>query len=245
MLHKTRGIVVRQVKYGETSLVVAIFTERFGMQSYMVKGVRKSGVTSGLRANQFQPSNILDLVVTHHDRQGLHHIRECQWARLYQTIDRDIRKQTVVIFMMELLQKCLKQPGPMSELFQFTEDALIGLDEAEPLVTANFPIFYALHLPHFFGFRMEDSMSADPVFLDLQEGIFVSEVPDHPHWADPIHSDRISQFLKVAMPSDLSEILLNRDLRRQLMDVCMQYYRLHLSDFGQLKSLPVLQTLLD
>ena len=245
MLHKTRGIVVRQVKYGETSLVVTIFTELFGMQSYMVKGVRKVGVNSGLRASQFQPSNILDLVVTHHDRQGLQHIRECQWARLYQTIDRDIRKQTVVIFMMEVLQKCLKQPGPMSELFQFAEDALIGLDEAEPMVSANFPIFFALHLTHFFGFRMDDTPHSDPVFLDLREGIFVLDQPDHPHWVDPVFSDLISQFLKVTMPSDLLEIPLHRDLRRQLLDICMQYYRLHLSDFGQLKSLPVLQTLLD
>lgn len=245
MLHKTRGIVVRQVKYGETSLVVTIFTELFGMQSYMVKGVRKAGVGSGLRANQFQPSNILDLVVTHQDRQGLHHIRECQWARLYQTIDRDIRKQTVVIFMMEVLQKCLKQPGPMTELFQFTEDALIGLDEAEPMVSANFPVFFALHLTHFFGFRMEDKQDEAPMLLDLLEGEFVSDQPDHAHWADAVISDRISQFLKVSMPSDLLEISLNRDLRRQLLDICMQYYRLHLSDFGQLKSLPVLQTLLD
>ena len=159
MLHKTRGIVVRQVKYGETSLIVTIFTEKFGMQSYMVKGVRKSGISSGLRASQFQPSNILDLVVTHHDRQGLHHIRECQWARLYRTIDRDIRKQTVVIFMMEVLQKCLKQPDPMTELFQFTEDALVGLDEAEPLVSADFPIFFCV---------------APDSFLRIQDGGFYS-----------------------------------------------------------------------
>ena len=147
--------------------------------------------------------------------------------------------------MMEVLQKCLKQPGPMTELFQFTEDALIGLDEAEPMVSANFPIFSALHLTHFFGFRMEDPLVSEPLFLDLQEGLFVPEPPDHPNWADPVISDRISQFLKITMPADLPEIVLNRDLRRQLLEVCMQYYKLHLSDFGSLKSLPVLQTLLD
>jgi DNA repair protein RecO (recombination protein O) len=147
--------------------------------------------------------------------------------------------------MMEVLQKCLKQPGPMTELFQFTEDALIGLDEAETMVSANFPVFFALHLTHFFGFRMDDTPQADPMFLDLLEGVFVPDQPDHPHWADPVISERISQFLKVSMPSDLLEISLNRDLRRQLLDICMQYYRLHLSDFGQLRSLPVLQTLLD
>jgi DNA repair protein RecO (recombination protein O) len=40
MLHKTKGLVLRAVKYGETSLVVTMFTELFGVQSYMVNGVR-------------------------------------------------------------------------------------------------------------------------------------------------------------------------------------------------------------
>lgn len=245
MLHKTRGVVLRSVKYGETSLVATIFTERFGIQSYMVKGVRKVANNSGLRANQFQPANILELVVTHHDRQGLHHIRECQWARLYQTLDRDIRKQTVVFFMMEMLQKCLKQPGPMEDLYQFTEDALTALDESGPMVTANFPVFFALHLTHFFGFRMEDTQGVDPFYLDLQEGYFVAVPPDHQHWVDHAISRDLSQFLKASHPSDLQEIVLGRERRRQLLDVCLQYYRLHLSDFGQLRSLPVLQELLD
>lgn len=39
-IHHTKGIVLRTVKYGETSLVVSIYTEMFGLQQYMVNGVR-------------------------------------------------------------------------------------------------------------------------------------------------------------------------------------------------------------
>ena len=42
MTHKTKGIVLRTVKYGETSLVVIMFTELFGIQTYMVNGVRSA-----------------------------------------------------------------------------------------------------------------------------------------------------------------------------------------------------------
>ncbi len=38
-LHNTKGIVLRTVKYGETSVIVTIFTELFGIQSYIVNGV--------------------------------------------------------------------------------------------------------------------------------------------------------------------------------------------------------------
>ena len=42
MTHKTKGIVFRTVKYGETSLVVTVYTEFFGVQTYMVNGARST-----------------------------------------------------------------------------------------------------------------------------------------------------------------------------------------------------------
>ena len=41
MTHKTKGIVLRTVKYGETSLVATVLTELFGVQTYMVTGLLK------------------------------------------------------------------------------------------------------------------------------------------------------------------------------------------------------------
>ena len=50
MVIKTRGIVLRTVKYSETSVIVDIFTEHFGLRSYIISGVRtsKSKVAAGL-----------------------------------------------------------------------------------------------------------------------------------------------------------------------------------------------------
>lgn len=43
MIYSTKGIVLRTIKYGETSVIASIFTESFGVQSYIVNGVRTSG----------------------------------------------------------------------------------------------------------------------------------------------------------------------------------------------------------
>ena len=75
MTHKTKGIVLRGIKYGETSMVVTIFTEMFGVQTYMVNGVRTSKRSSS-KANQFQPTAILDLVVYHSDNRSMQRIKE-------------------------------------------------------------------------------------------------------------------------------------------------------------------------
>ena len=78
----------------------------------------------------------------------------------------------MALYMVELLTKCLKQPEGHPDLFHFTEDAFLHLDESSETVTANFPLYFALHLPLFFGFRINDNYSAKNSFLDLQEGEF-------------------------------------------------------------------------
>ena len=50
MVHKTKGIVLRTVKYGETSVIVTILTELFGLQSYLVNGVRTSSGKGGIES---------------------------------------------------------------------------------------------------------------------------------------------------------------------------------------------------
>lgn len=245
MLQKTRGLVIRSVKYGETSLVVTMFTELFGIQSYMVSGVRKESVKTGMRASHFQPATLLDMVVYHHESHKLQRIKECQWAVLYQQIFSDIRKNAVALFMVELLQKCLKQPDPQPELFHFMEDVLQGLDRASPMVAANMPIYFALHLSHFFGFRMQDTYDEENMMLDLREGIFVDEPPAHQYWTGNQLSFTVSQFLKALQPDELEQIPMNREGRRLMLDACLQYYALHVSDFGTLRSLPVLQEVLE
>src|ERR1700733_10299919 len=129
MTHKTSGIVLRTVKYGETSLIVTIYTELFGLQSYMVNGVRTSSSKGPGKANLFQPAAILDLLVYHSDVKNLQRIKEFKWEILYQRIYFDTVKNAIVLFMIELLLKCLKQPEPNSELFQFVKIALLNLDE--------------------------------------------------------------------------------------------------------------------
>ncbi|HET9744500.1 MAG TPA: recombination protein O N-terminal domain-containing protein, partial [Chitinophagaceae bacterium] len=84
--HKTKGIVLRTVKYGETSLIVTTFTELFGLQSYIISGVRTSTIKGSGKANLFQPTAILDLVVYHNELKHLNRIKEFRWHHLYQHI---------------------------------------------------------------------------------------------------------------------------------------------------------------
>jgi DNA repair protein RecO (recombination protein O) len=243
-LHKTKGIVLRGVKYGETSLVVSIYTELFGIQSYLVNGVRTSSRKGPGKANLFQPAAILDLIVYHNELKNLQRIREFKWGVLYQHIFFDVIKNAVALFMVELLQKCIKQPESNPELFYFIEDAFLHLDAAEGRVLANFSLFFVLHLAGFFGFKIEDIYSERNSFLDLKEGQFVTEHPQHPQVLETNLSYVTAQILRVQQPAELQEIALNQETRRTLLQAYRTFYALHVPDFGEMRTLNVLQTVL-
>ena len=243
MTHKTKGIVLRTIKYGETSLVVTIFTELFGVQTYMVNGARSSKKNPA-KANYFLPGAILDLVVYHAEQKNMQRIREFSWAVLYQQVLSDVIKNCIALYMVELLHKCLKQPEQNAELFYFCEDALLQLDTASKTVTANFALYFALHLTQFFGFKMSDGYSQSQHILDLQEGYFTNEHPHHQNFIDGENALLTSQLLKAMQPNELAQLKLHHDTRRKLLLQYHDYYALHIPDFGQMKTLGVLHEVL-
>lgn len=241
--HHTKGIVLRTVKYGETSMIVGIYTELFGMQSYIINGVRTHSKKGMGKANLFQPAAILDLTVYHNEQSNLQRISDFKWGYLYEQLFQDIPKNAVAMLMVELLQKCLKEPETNADLFYFIEDAFIHLDKASIGVTANFGLWFALQLSSFFGFKMEDGYDELHTILDLQEGVFIKETPSHSFYAEPQQAWHTSQLLKVMQPYELDQIKMNQEMRRKLLHAYEAFYALHVPEFGHLKSIQVLQAI--
>jgi DNA repair protein RecO (recombination protein O) len=233
------------VKYGETSLIISAYTELYGLQSYIVQGVRTSSKKGAGKANYFQPGSMLELIVYHHDLKNLQRIKEFKWSYLYERVFADVIKNSVLLYMVELLQKCVKQPENNPDLFYFMEDALMQLDKAGEAVTANFPLYFALHLTNFFGFQLNTEDADKYNILDLQEGNFVASYPQHVYYADGKNVELIRELLKAMQPHELIEIPMNYLQRRQLLETLETYYALHIPEFGKLKTLPVLYQILE
>jgi DNA repair protein RecO (recombination protein O) len=242
MIYHTNGIVLRTIKYGETSVVVNIFTALFGIQSYLVNSVRTSGKSA--KAHFFQPTSMLELEVYHNELKNLQRIKELSWSYVYKNLWRDVVKNSVALYMIELLQKGLKQPENNPDLFYFCEDAFEKLDLAGETVTANFPLYFCLNLAHFFGLKLEDTYSGNRSILDLQEGTFIEHTPHHPHFLEGNNSLYISQLLKAQHPDELDQIKLNKTIRKDLLSALQIYYSLHIQDFGGMKTLTVLHEVL-
>jgi DNA repair protein RecO (recombination protein O) len=243
MTHKTKGVVLRTVKYGETSIITTIYTELFGIQSYIVKGVRQSSKKSSAKAIYFQPAAILEMVVYHNEFKNLNFIKEYEWGFLYQNVLFDVVKNTVAMYIVEMLQHSIKQPEANPELFYLVNDTLKQLDAGTSSLTANLPLYFSLHLAGELGFRIHGEYNHLTPILDLQEGQFVENKPLHPYFLESQLASATFQLLSVNFYNDLEELNFNRSTRQLLIKAYQNYIALHVQDFGEIKSLPVLQEL--
>lgn len=241
MTHKTKGIVLRTVKFGETSIITTVYTEVFGIQSYIVKGVRQITKKSSAKAIYFQPAAMLEMEVYHNELKNLNFIKEYQWSYLYKNVLSDVVKNTVAMYVVEMLQHSLKQPEANAEMFYIIEDTLKQLDNGNPALIANLPLYFCLHLGGELGFRIQGNFNAATPVLDLQEGLFVQSKPSHPYFIEAHLASATSQLLSINFYNDLENLQFNRSTRKELIFAYQNYIALHVQDFGEIKSLPILQ----
>jgi len=243
MLHTTRGIVLRTVRYGESSLIATLFTELFGIQSYMVKGARSSKSKSGKGA-LLQAANQLELEVYHRENHhSLEYISEMRAGHIYGTLRADMVRTGIAIYLTELLYRGLKQPEPHPGLYALTSRCLLFLDREGSLV-ANIPVYYTLRFASLLGFGIGGRSGASTPFLDLRDGNFAAEPPAHPQWLDQDLGALASALNLAPDPESASAVALNGPARMKLLEGCLAFLQWHLPDFTGLNSPAVLHELM-
>jgi len=243
MLQNTKGIVLRAVKYGDTSVVATIFTSYFGVQSYMVQGVRSNKVKNN-KAGLLQPSTMLDMVVYNKPFAGLQRIKEMQFAHLYKTLQQDIRKNSIALFSIELLLRLLPENAPAPELFDFSMEYFIRMDDMPADEIANFPLFFIIQCASLLGYELKGTYSATTPHLNLQEGGFSAVTPLSNIYTDEAEVAALDAIMKVRKFSDLKTVDMNAHMRFHLLEWYLAFLHNHTQHMGNIKSLAVLQAIL-
>lgn len=239
MLHKTRGIVLHTVKYSETSLIVKVYTEAFGIQSYMVKGARSP--KSKLRPILFQPLTLLELVAYHKERNTLQSIKEIRLAHPYQSMPFDIRKSSIALFLNEVVYRSVGEEESNPGLFEFLWSSFLLLDAVEePFM--HFHLLFTIKLTKYLGFHPRNTRTDEHCFFNLSEGTF------QPLFIEGICLDRTMSNTWCRLPDWPFEKPAIPDLtakeRDDLLDALLLYYRFHLPGFSGFRSAEVLHSVL-
>lgn len=240
MLHKVRGIVLKTTLYSESSVVVQVFTDKFGIQSYLINGVKKP--KAKIPMNVLQPLHLLDMVVYHKMNIQIQRVAEARPSPVFKSIPYHVVKNTIVQFLNEVLYKSIRQQQTDENLFDFIYSAISWFDESEG-TDVNFHLAFLLKLSRFLGFAPHEQTRIDQKYFDLQEGDFKSIMPIHPYFIDKIDANYF--LLLFSTPFEkINEIKLDNQTRRFLLDKILVYYTLHTASFGQIKSHQVLEEVL-
>jgi DNA repair protein RecO (recombination protein O) len=222
VLYKTRGIVFRFTKYAESSIIVTIFTEQFGLQTYIVNSIRsKSGKG---KIALFQPLTLLELIVYHKENATILRIKEVKCFHPYQTVTSDFRKSTVALFLNEIINKAVKDQSHAMEIGDFLFNSFIALDQL-PTNIENFHLIFLMRLSKLLGF-------GPTLTSEIQTPFFAN--------------DKEELLLQQLLTADyLTPLSMNQLQRRNLLDVLLRFYATHVDNFGELKSLSVVRELIN
>ncbi|NOX47215.1 MAG: DNA repair protein RecO [Chlorobi bacterium] len=240
MLEKTRGIVFRKIKYSESSLILQVYTEKFGLQSLMARGTRSR--KSKLKAGLFQHLALLDLVIYRNEKKDIHHIKEVKPAYSFSSIPFDIRKSSLVVFMNEVLLKSIKEEEENEGLFRFLFNSIQILDIKKEGI-AEFHLLFLVLLSKFLGFFPDKDFSEDRPSFDLQEGKFIKSSESSDLLMPMPFSQYLFRFLSLNYDSE-ENLKLPGNLKNGFLDYLLKYYRIHLPGFGELKSHIILREVL-
>jgi DNA repair protein RecO (recombination protein O) len=243
MLQRTNGIVLRSIKYGDTSLVTTIFTAMYGVQTYMVQGVRSAKARQN-RAGSFQPATLLDLVVYQQPNKNLQRIREFQVSCIYSTLQQEVVKNSIVLFSAEILLRLLPEHAPLPGLFNFVHDYFITLDKTPVNEIGNFPLYFIIHCGRDLGFDPKGSYSSQTPHLNLQEGGYTEHAPAVVPYMSEEDAIVMDQLLKAGDYESLKQINLNSDMRMRMTDWYITFLQQHTQHMGPVRSLSILRTVL-
>ena len=237
--YKTRAIIFRTIKYGDTSLIAQMYTLERGMQSYMLRGVRKKNAK--MKAGLFQPLQLLDMLCSEGKSNDLHYVKDLVPLGLGNS--EDLMKNAVRMLLNEILLKCIRESESNEPMFLFIEEFLMWYAQCT-VSCHNGYLSFLLEFAKRIGFAPDLRHTEEkPYFIDLYEGCSTIERPNHKAFITPPQSSTFA-YLARHHYSECGTIRMNGNIRSALLNNIVDYFTIHVPGFGKLKSLDVLQAVM-
>ncbi len=238
MLVSGKGIVFHTLRYGDTSLIARIYTREAGLQAFLIKGVR--GNKGAIRPSHLLPLNLVEMVFQYRQNQGLQQLKELKCEPVLTEMHVHPVKRGIALFLGELVNRSVQEQEKNGDLFDFLWNKVQMLDLHQDNLQL-FPHHFALQLTRYLGFFPSQDFLEGQCF-DLSEGIFRSG-------NSGLHGlpQEESRYLFLLCRNPFGEVAqwqVDPQLRRNLLESVLRYYRLHLDQFRDLRSPEILHEVL-
>ncbi|MCR4681068.1 MAG: DNA repair protein RecO [Bacteroidales bacterium] len=236
MIVSTSGIVLHSTKYSDTSLIVKIFTEAQGTQSFIVKGA--FGKKSRIRASMFAPMALVHLTYAERSNDQLQFIKDISREDPASSVSFDPVKSALLLFYNELIYKILLESSPDPVLFHFLKEEITKVNEADTC-PPDLPLRFLIRLSIILGFFPENNYSKSTPYFSLTECKFQHLRIDERTEMPDTESHYLSQLL-----NNNVQFIPNRQTRNTLLHYLIEYYKIHNDQLKDIESVEILATVL-
>lgn len=236
MLEKTKGIVLHTIKYSENSLILVVYTEEFGRQSYMLSGIHSK--KNSVSKKMIQPLSLLSIEVYYKSSRELQKIKEYKSLSPLAGLHSSIVKTTIGLFIAEILYRTIKEEENNPALFSFLLNSIQYLDFADKGVE-NFHLVFLILLSKFLGFYPHDNYDSGNICFNLLLGSFSPIAENDKNLLNANESLWIHKLLNMDY-SGLIKLEITGSLRSILLDKLIQYFHSHFEGLGPIKSHKIL-----
>jgi len=241
MLVTSRGIVLHITKYSDTAIIVELLTEAVGCASFIVRLTHSP--RAAVRYTLFRPLALIEMTWEHRPTRNLHRPCAAQTWQPLQTIPYDRHKAAIAFFLAEFLHHAVRIEAEPKPLFSYIANSILWLDAARTGV-ANFHIVFLLRLVRFLGFSPNLEHFSTASCFDLEASCFVSTPPAHSNFLPPADAARLPLLMRMDYAT-MHLFKFSGNERSRLLAYINKYYRLHLPNFPELRSLAVLKEIFD
>lgn len=237
MLQSDRAIALLGIRYGDSSLIVHLYSQKHGRLTMMVNGAYPSGKRPG-KAVLFQPLSLLNILYYPSKHGGMARFKEASPYINFKSLPFNHAKRAIALFMSEVVYRTIREEEPNASLYQFLESSIEYLDLIDTGI-ANFHLSFLTQLSRHIGFYPNGEFSEANRFFNLKTGHFESHEPLHPQFLSPENGYILSVLLKKGY-NELGSVALSGKQRTSYLKGMVDYYSYHLGGMGPINSLQVL-----
>ncbi len=237
MLLKSKAIVLHQLKYGDSRVIVDLFTREQGRLSVIVSVPKTQ--RGKLKKQYFQPLTLLSTELDLRPLQQLQKLRDASLLSPYSSLYADPTKLSIALFVAEFLFHALKSEQQNVPLFDYLASAIEWLDGSDDRF-ANFHLVFLMRLSLFLGFYPNLDGFYEGAYYDLRQSTFCGAPPLHRDFLMPDDAAKIGLLMRMDFTT-MHLFQLSHADRNRILDVLLSYYRLHLPAFPELRSVAVLR----
>ena len=237
MLHVTKGIVLHYFKYSDNSVIIKIFTQHFGIQSFILKGIHSK--KNKAQKAYLQPLSIVEVESTQKENKILHTLKSIKIDAPFQSIPFNVYKSAMAFFIAEFLYKVIKEEESNQNLFNFVKSSLLFFDEKTEKFS-NFHLIFLAQLTEYFGFQPQLETYQPNSYFNLQEGDFSARQPNHPFYVG-VHNATLLKNIFDENVEQMNDLKLTKIERKEILSALIDYYSIHVNNLSNLKSRQVLE----